>query len=126
MVAVKTGVVTVVTMMVMRRRRRLLSGVGGGHRSSLLSSGRHHRRRCRLARLGSVPEPGAGLLPLALGAPLLLVVHAVHFAALFVLAAGSPVRRQRGPVCSGACARCHEATVKAGGRGAGGRRGRNE
>lgn len=83
----------VATMMVMlrwrrqsrRRRRRRQSG--GDHR-------RRHQRRC-LARLGSVPEAAAGLLPLALGAPLLLVVHAVHFAALFVLAAGSPVRRKR-------------------------------
>lgn len=92
--AARVVVVTaaVATMMVMRHgRRRLLSGVAeGGHR--LLLSRRHRHGRCRLARLGSVPEPAAGLLPLALGAPLLLVVHAVHLAALFVLAAGSPVR----------------------------------
>ena len=34
---------------------------------------------------GSVSETGAGLLPLALCAPLLSVVHAVDFAAFFVL-----------------------------------------
>lgn len=124
MVAVKTGVVA--TMMVVRhgrRRRRLLSGVGGGHRSSLLR--RHRKGRCRLARLGSVPEPAAGLLPLALGAPLLLVVHAVHLAALFVLAAGAPVRRKRRPVRPRTRARCHKAAIEAGRSGAG-RRGRDE
>lgn len=118
MVVVKTGVVA--TMMVVRhgrRRRRLLSGVGGGHRSSLLR--RHRKGRCRLARLGSVPEPAAGLLPLALGAPLLLVVHAVHLAALFVLAAGAPVRRKRRPVRPRTRARCHEAAIEAGRSGAG-------
>lgn len=82
----------VATMMVMRcrrcqiRRRRGRVQGGGGRR--------RHQVRC-LARLGSVPEAAARLLPLALGAPLLLVVHAVHLAALFVLAAGSPVRRKR-------------------------------
>lgn len=91
MMAVKTGVVAAAVMVMRRRGRRLLSGVGGGHRSSSLLR-RNRQGRCRLARLGSVPEPAAGLLPLALGAPLLLVVHAVHLAALFVLAAGSPVR----------------------------------
>lgn len=121
MVVVKTGVVA--TMMVMRHGRRLLSGVGGGHRSSLLR--RHRKGRCRLARLGSVPEPAAGLLPLALGAPLLLVVHAVHLAALFVLAAGAPVRRERRPVRPRTSPRCHEAAIEAGRSGAG-RRGRDE
>lgn len=91
MMAVKTGVVAAAVMVMRRRGRRLLSGVGGGHRSSSLLR-RNRQGRCRLARLGSVPEPAAGLLPLALGAPLLLVVHAVHLAALFVLAAGSSVR----------------------------------
>lgn len=42
----------------------------------------------------SIPEPGASLLPFALSAPLLAVVHAVHFAALFVLPAYS-ARRYR-------------------------------
>lgn len=120
LLVVTAMVMAVATVMVMRQSRRRQRG---GHRSRR----RRHLGRC-LARLGSVPEPAAGLLPLALGAPLLLVVHAVHLAALFVLAAGSPVRRQRGPVrprCgAGTRAGRHEATVERLRRR--GRRGRND
>lgn len=45
-----------------------------------------------LPGLESVPEPRAGLFPLALRAPLLAVLHAVHLAALLVLAADASRR----------------------------------
>lgn len=42
--------------------------------------------------LESVPEPRAGLFPLALRAPLLAVLHAIHLAAFLVLAADASRR----------------------------------
>jgi hypothetical protein len=43
--------------------------------------------------LAALPEPGAGLLPLALRAPLLAVLHPVHFPAFFGISSRLPVRR---------------------------------
>ena len=43
--------------------------------------------------LGAFPEPGAGLLPLALGAPELPVLHSVDFSAFLGVAPRPPQRR---------------------------------
>ena len=50
--------------------------------------------------LGAFPESGAGLLPFALGAPELSVLHAVDFSAFLGVTPGPPQRRLGG-ACEG-------------------------
>lgn len=45
-----------------------------------------------------VAEPRARLLPLALSAPEIALVHAVHLTALLVVRARSPARAAGGPI----------------------------
>lgn len=61
--------------------------------------------------LFSVPESATGLLPLALGAPLILVLHPVHLPALLILTACAPVRRQRRPMAHGWCTVSHNGSL---------------
>lgn len=55
----------------------------------------------RTAARALVAEARAGLLPLALGAPQLALVHAVHLAALLVVGARSPAGTARGTASRG-------------------------
>lgn len=69
-----------------------LAGGGGG--CLLLAGGVRRRRRRRLGR-ASIAESAAGFLPFALRAPLVSVLHSVHFSTFFRFAANASRRTAR-------------------------------
>lgn len=72
----------------------IVSGSSSVFGRRITTAGDHHRRSKRRTMIFSlsVTEATASLFPLALRAPGFLMLHAVHFAAFFVLATCPPVR----------------------------------